>query len=173
MQKVSRIPTIDCKSGFDSPPGVEVRLPRVVEVQVEVTMISGAAGRGLHAARVVPGQRAGAAAAAAAARRQDPRQRAQGVARAQECTSFLLLRTAVTRISVNREGYKIKTFFLYFNVIYCLYFLQSDPAKRDNVPKCLNSGQLVRELCKELRTLEKRSASAANKDKVKFTFNFY
>ncbi|RVE50593.1 hypothetical protein evm_004717 [Chilo suppressalis] len=41
----------------------------------------------------------------------------------------------------------------------------TDPAKRDNVPKCLNSGQLVRELCKELRTLEKRSASAANKDK--------
>ncbi|XP_063543154.1 uncharacterized protein LOC134751607 [Cydia strobilella] len=41
----------------------------------------------------------------------------------------------------------------------------TDSAKRDNVPKCLNSGQLVRELCKELRTLEKRSASAANKDK--------
>ncbi|KAL0859396.1 hypothetical protein ABMA27_010585 [Loxostege sticticalis] len=41
----------------------------------------------------------------------------------------------------------------------------TDAAKRDNVPKCLNSGQLVRELCKELRTLEKRSASAANKDK--------
>ncbi|CAH0764708.1 unnamed protein product [Diatraea saccharalis] len=41
----------------------------------------------------------------------------------------------------------------------------TDAGKRDNVPKCLNSGQLVRELCKELRTLEKRSASAANKDK--------
>ncbi|XP_059047248.1 histone lysine demethylase PHF8-like [Achroia grisella] len=41
----------------------------------------------------------------------------------------------------------------------------TDTAKRDNVPKCLNSGQLVRELCKELRTLEKRSLSAANKDK--------
>ncbi|XP_052753044.1 histone lysine demethylase PHF8-like isoform X2 [Galleria mellonella] len=41
----------------------------------------------------------------------------------------------------------------------------TDAAKRDNVPKCLNSGQLVRELCKELRTLEKRSLSAANKDK--------
>ncbi|XP_060807494.1 histone lysine demethylase PHF8 [Amyelois transitella] len=41
----------------------------------------------------------------------------------------------------------------------------TDASKRDNVPKCLNSGQLVRELCKELRTLEKRSASAANKDK--------
>ncbi|KAG6448268.1 hypothetical protein O3G_MSEX005421 [Manduca sexta] len=41
----------------------------------------------------------------------------------------------------------------------------TDASKRDNVPKCLNSGQLVRELCKELRTLEKRSSSAANKDK--------
>ncbi|XP_052745163.1 histone lysine demethylase PHF8 isoform X1 [Bicyclus anynana] len=39
----------------------------------------------------------------------------------------------------------------------------TDSSKRDNVPKCLNSGQLVRELCKELRTLEKRSSS--NKDK--------
>ncbi|XP_013168599.1 PREDICTED: histone lysine demethylase PHF8-like [Papilio xuthus] len=40
----------------------------------------------------------------------------------------------------------------------------TDAAKRDNVPKCLNSGQLVRELSKELRTLEKRTMSA-NKDK--------
>lgn len=44
------------------------------------------AGRGLHPARVVPGYGAGAAAAAAAARSQDPRQCAQGVALAQECT---------------------------------------------------------------------------------------
>nr|XP_049705371.1 histone lysine demethylase PHF8 isoform X2 [Helicoverpa armigera] len=41
----------------------------------------------------------------------------------------------------------------------------TDTAKRDNVPKCLNSGQLVRELCKELRTLEKRSTSTTGKDK--------
>ncbi|KAJ8705324.1 hypothetical protein PYW07_011151 [Mythimna separata] len=41
----------------------------------------------------------------------------------------------------------------------------TDTAKRDNVPKCLNSGQLVRELCKELRTLEKRSTTTTNKDK--------
>ncbi|CAB3255032.1 unnamed protein product [Arctia plantaginis] len=41
----------------------------------------------------------------------------------------------------------------------------TDTSKRDNVPKCLNSGQLVRELCKELRTLEKRSTSTASKDK--------
>ncbi|XP_075987112.1 uncharacterized protein LOC142983852 isoform X2 [Anticarsia gemmatalis] len=41
----------------------------------------------------------------------------------------------------------------------------SDPSKRDNVPKCLNSSQLVRELCKELRTLEKRSTSTSTKDK--------
>ncbi|XP_072945934.1 uncharacterized protein [Epargyreus clarus] len=40
----------------------------------------------------------------------------------------------------------------------------TDPSKRDNVPKCLNSGQLVRELCKELRTLEKRSGSNKDKD---------
>ncbi|XP_068624733.1 lysine-specific demethylase phf2-like isoform X2 [Battus philenor] len=40
----------------------------------------------------------------------------------------------------------------------------TDAAKRDNVPKCLNSGQLVRELSKELRTLEKRNISAS-KDK--------
>ncbi|XP_013148979.1 PREDICTED: lysine-specific demethylase phf2-like isoform X3 [Papilio polytes] len=40
----------------------------------------------------------------------------------------------------------------------------TDAAKRDNVPKCLNSGQLVRELSKELRTLEKRTISN-NKDK--------
>ncbi|CAH2061102.1 unnamed protein product, partial [Iphiclides podalirius] len=40
----------------------------------------------------------------------------------------------------------------------------TDAAKRDNVPKCLNSGQLVRELSKELRTLEKRTMSAS-KDK--------
>ncbi|XP_034836697.1 lysine-specific demethylase phf2-like [Maniola hyperantus] len=44
----------------------------------------------------------------------------------------------------------------------------SDSSKRDNVPKCLNSGQLVRELCKELRLLEKRSSSTKDKDlKVK------
>ncbi|XP_050555568.1 histone lysine demethylase PHF8 isoform X2 [Spodoptera frugiperda] len=41
----------------------------------------------------------------------------------------------------------------------------TDTAKRDNVPKCLNSGQLVRELCKELRTLEKRTTTTASKDK--------
>ncbi|CAH0599161.1 unnamed protein product [Chrysodeixis includens] len=41
----------------------------------------------------------------------------------------------------------------------------TDTAKRDNVPKCLNSGQLVRELCKELRTLEKRTTSTTSKDK--------
>ncbi|KAJ0171197.1 hypothetical protein K1T71_013396 [Dendrolimus kikuchii] len=40
----------------------------------------------------------------------------------------------------------------------------TDSAKRDNVPKCLNSGQLVRELCKELRTLEKRSSTSKDKD---------
>ncbi|CAG5020368.1 unnamed protein product [Parnassius apollo] len=40
----------------------------------------------------------------------------------------------------------------------------TDATKRDNVPKCLNSGQLVRELSKELRTLEKRTMSAS-KDK--------
>ncbi|XP_050357014.1 lysine-specific demethylase phf2-like isoform X2 [Nymphalis io] len=46
----------------------------------------------------------------------------------------------------------------------------TDASKRDNVPKCLNSGQLVRELCKELRTLEKRSSSNKDKDiKVKNT----
>lgn len=56
------------------------------------------AGRGLHAARVIPGQRAGAAAAAAAARSQDPGQRAQGVARAQErtyCSFRLTIAAAV------------------------------------------------------------------------------
>ncbi|KAG7296873.1 hypothetical protein JYU34_019732, partial [Plutella xylostella] len=41
----------------------------------------------------------------------------------------------------------------------------TDAAKRDNVPKCLNSGQLVRELGKELRILEKRTATMANRDK--------
>ncbi|CAF4902383.1 unnamed protein product [Pieris macdunnoughi] len=46
----------------------------------------------------------------------------------------------------------------------------TDTAKRDNVPKCLNSGQLVRELCKELRLLEKRSGSSKDKDsKIKNT----
>ncbi|XP_038219365.1 lysine-specific demethylase phf2-like [Zerene cesonia] len=44
----------------------------------------------------------------------------------------------------------------------------TDTSKRDNVPKCLNSGQLVRELCKELRILEKRSGTNKDKDtKVK------
>ncbi|XP_028044329.1 lysine-specific demethylase phf2-like [Bombyx mandarina] len=41
----------------------------------------------------------------------------------------------------------------------------TDTSKRDNVPKRLNSGQLVRELCKELRTLEKRLLSSSSKDK--------
>ncbi|XP_041983980.1 histone lysine demethylase PHF8-like isoform X2 [Aricia agestis] len=40
----------------------------------------------------------------------------------------------------------------------------TDTSKRDNVPKCINSGQLVRELYKELRRLEKRSASSKDKD---------
>ncbi|CAK1546800.1 unnamed protein product [Leptosia nina] len=40
----------------------------------------------------------------------------------------------------------------------------TDTSKRDNVPKCLNSGQLVRELCKELRVLEKRSGSSKEKE---------
>ncbi|VVC89482.1 unnamed protein product, partial [Leptidea sinapis] len=44
---------------------------------------------------------------------------------------------------------------------------QTDVSKRDNVPKCLNSSQLVRELCKELRVLEKRSGNSKEKDKVK------
>ncbi|XP_050678396.1 lysine-specific demethylase 7 homolog [Leptidea sinapis] len=43
----------------------------------------------------------------------------------------------------------------------------TDVSKRDNVPKCLNSSQLVRELCKELRVLEKRSGNSKEKDKVK------
>ncbi|KAJ2954965.1 hypothetical protein O0L34_g3306 [Tuta absoluta] len=41
----------------------------------------------------------------------------------------------------------------------------TDSAKRDNVPKCLNSGQLVRELCKELRTIDKRKIPNQSKDK--------
>ncbi|KAI5645914.1 cupin-like domain-containing protein [Phthorimaea operculella] len=46
----------------------------------------------------------------------------------------------------------------------------TDSAKRDNVPKCLNSGQLVRELCKELRTIDKRKAQNKDKDfKIKTT----
>ncbi|XP_061380262.1 histone lysine demethylase PHF8-like isoform X1 [Danaus plexippus] len=40
----------------------------------------------------------------------------------------------------------------------------TDASKRDNVPKCINSGQLVRELCKELRTLEKRNTTTKDKD---------
>ncbi|GBP04895.1 Histone lysine demethylase PHF8 [Eumeta japonica] len=41
----------------------------------------------------------------------------------------------------------------------------TDTQKRDNIPKCLNSVQLVRELCRELRTLEKKTTSSSSKDK--------
>ncbi|OWR48267.1 JmjC domain-containing histone demethylation protein 1D [Danaus plexippus plexippus] len=48
-------------------------------------------------------------------------------------------------------------------VVWKIFHL-TDASKRDNVPKCINSGQLVRELCKELRTLEKRNTTTKDKD---------